>query len=512
MALYDIDDLQDLDREGYLLLRTDAVKSRREKEVMKEIVVDRRICGLVLQREADGRRKLEDVMESDGEGALGGNAMVAVTLSVKAGKETEIVNWYRDEHIDLLSRVSGWRRSRLFNRSISAVDEDSREKAVEFLALHEYALENGLGGAEFQAATSTPWYEDIMTNAVHGKKRRTWALHYTFGPAPRELGALFGDDLVVFEAPDGKTRTFPRIDRNNPSTTATSGAFNGAAIESYVTARDGVALPFRLEGSGEPNAPLIVLSNSVLVDWTIWDGFVAAFFSVAQNNKYRILRYQTRGRSKDCGETPVTIDVLADDIISLLDAIRVPKAACLVGVSIGGATVLDVTLKNPERVAAFVSCDTNAKSPEGNNKAWEERIALADKQMAKDQQGSSIVGADLAEATVRRWFVKESYDGGSMENLVGMVKGMVTRNSLNGFKKVVEALYEYDLRDGMKSSSIKGAFLVGSGDGVLPSTMKEMARAFGNGADYGVIDGAGHLPMVEKPKEVADFVANFLNK
>ena len=91
------------------------------------------------------------------------------------------------------------------------------------------------------------------------------------------------------------------------------------------------------------------------------------------------------------------------------------------------------------------------------------------------------------------------------------VKDMVKNNSLEGFKKSVEALFEYDLKEAMKTSNVKGAFVVGSGDGVLPGTMKEMSASYGsNGAAYEVIDGAGHLPMVEKPQKFAEVVTKLL--
>jgi len=84
---------------------------------------------------------------------------------------------------------------------------------------------------------------------------------------------------------------------------------------------------------------------------------------------------------------------------------------------------------------------------------------------------------------------------------------MVATNSLPGFKDSVKALYEYDFRSKMKEFKGKGAFLVGAGDGVLPKTMKEMAEGLGSGVELKVVDGAGHLPMVERPAEVAKFLA-----
>ncbi|KAI9758146.1 MAG: hypothetical protein M4579_003178 [Chaenotheca gracillima] len=486
LAIYDVTDTAELTKDGYTRLRTDAVKSQREKDVMSQIAVDRRILDFVESRESEDFRRLEDVKDG-----LEENVIVAVSLSLHPGEEhrKELDRWYAVEHIDMLSKVPGWLRTRRF--MTSPVDGKG---ATEYLALHEYAPKNGLGGDKFKAAISTPWAESIMTKTVQERRRRTYDLSYTFGPAPRDLAPLSSADAPIFTSPDGQTKTLP----------GSQGGGSGGAIESYVTTQDGVHLPYRLEGSSDPHAPLIVLSNSVLVTWGIWDEFITAFFSNAANEKYRVLRYGTRGRTSDCGSQPVTIDVLASDIIDLLDALRVPKAAALVGVSLGGATVLNAALKYPNRVAAFVSCDTNANSPAGNSKAWGDRIAVAEKEGAS-QAGQPVVGEQLAEMTTKRWFA------GNNESRFRTVKAMVESNSLAGFKKTVEALFAYDLRGEMKVSEVRGAFVVGSGDGVLPGAMKEMAASYGkNGAEYVVVDGAGHLPMVEEPRKFEAVISKFL--
>jgi pimeloyl-ACP methyl ester carboxylesterase len=62
----------------------------------------------------------------------------------------------------------------------------------------------------------------------------------------------------------------------------------------------------------------------------------------------------------------VTTDLQASDVTQLLDALRVPQAADLVGVSVGGATALTTALLYPSRIKAFVACDASAKTPAGN--------------------------------------------------------------------------------------------------------------------------------------------------
>ncbi|CAG8975604.1 hypothetical protein HYALB_00006811 [Hymenoscyphus albidus] len=493
MAMYDITDMSELTKETYLRLRGPPSKTPREAETMAQIKVDRKLYDFVAGRESEEFKKMEEV-KNEGQG----NVVVAVFLKLHPGDGMleKLDKWYWEEHVDMLAKVPGWLRSRRF--VTSTIDPDA---PTEYVGLHEYTPQNGLGGPEFKASTSTPWKAEIMSNVVKDKQRRVYNLYYTFGAAPRYLSA----DISNWTSTDPTSPVLTKTISASASNT------EGGVIESYITTPDGVVIPYRLEGSQDPNAPLIVLCNSILTTYGIWDDFVTSFLSSPSNKKYRILRYLKRGRFSACGTEPITVDLLASDVIALLDTLRVKKAAAVIGVSLGGVTALDVALKYPERVERFISCDTSSKSPAGNEKAWSERIALAEKESATASSGETIVGQELAEITTRRWFVKESYEEPALAEKLEGVKQMVASNSLKGFRHSVKALWEYDLKEEMKSCTVQGIFLVGGSDGVLPGTMKDMAAAYGKDcARYEVIEGAGHLPMVEKPGEFAGVVGGFL--
>lgn len=491
MAIYDFDELEHLTREPYMKLRSPPVQTQRERDTMKQIFVDRRNYDLVREWKGNDFQDLQKV-ESEGQK----NVMIAVSFQLQDGadKEAELGKWYDEEHVPLLQKVPGWRRTRRFVTSYLDLESGHR-KEKEYLALHEYAPENGLGGKEFVAATTTEWCSRIYSDVVTERKRRTYDLYYTFGAAQRDLKSLASSDAVHAVSANGATKTIP--DEKRP------------AIESFITTPDGVNLPYRLEGSTDPDAPLLVLSNSILVDYGIWDDFITSFLQFT-NNTYRILRYNTRGRNTLPHDSisPINIDVLTTDVITLLDALRV-KTASIVGVSLGGATALNAGLSHPSRIKAFVACDTNAFAPPSNAGAWNDRVAMCEVQSSVSTTGTPIVGTELAEATAKRWFVSESHSTPAFAR----VKDMVANNSLPGFKDSVKALHEYDIRSKMAGYKGKGAFLVGAGDGVLPKTMREnMAEKLGSGVELEVVEGAGHLPMVEKPEEVARFVAGFLGR
>ncbi|KAL4811450.1 Thiolase, N-terminal domain-containing protein [Aspergillus unguis] len=490
VALYDITDMDELTRETYLSLRTDKIKTPREKETMAQIAVGRKLYDLLQDEKAADFKPLEDQPDTD----AAGHVLISNTSTLPAdpAKEDDLKAWYKDEHISMLARVPGWRRSRLF--VTASIDSQAPR---EFVALHEFTPKNGLGGPEHKASMETPWRARIA-ESLTSKTRRVYNWAYTFGPAPRELSSLASPDTIgPWASNDNRTRTLP--DPANP------------AVESYITTPDGVDLPYRLEGSIDPQAPVIVLSNSILVDYTIWDAFVATFLADERNRKFRILRYNTRGRSSAAGETPINIDVLAGDIIALLDALRVPQAI-LIGVSLGGVTVLNTSLLYPARVKTFISCDTNSSAPETNRKAWNDRAAIAEAEGAKNTSTNEpIIGEELSEVTTRRWFTEKSYE--TQPDVPGRIKEIVRANSLVGFKKAMQALCAYDVKERMAKATVKGLFVAGDSDGVLPKTMAQMAADLKveGGAELKIVPGAGHLPMVEQPEAFKTVVNEFLH-
>ncbi|KIW04517.1 uncharacterized protein PV09_04272 [Verruconis gallopava] len=493
MAIYDVTDMAWLTKEVYTSLRQEPKQTQRERDTMKQIKVNRKFYDLVSERRSERFVELEKV-ECEGKATC-----VFVAALVKLhdqSKRPDFDKWMEEEHIPLLSKVPGFRRARRFVSSHVEPPADPNE--IEHLALYEYDKEVDFTCKEFTHATSTPWRAQIFDSVVKEKARKVFKLYYTFGPAPRDLHSLADPSTAPWSSEYHQTKTFPR-------------QHGGPAIESYVAVADGTRLRYRLEGATDPHAPLIVLDNSVLTDYSIWDGFVREFLSRPENIAYRILRFDKRGRDAPVADTAVTVDVLADDVAAMLDALRVPRAAAVVGVSLGGATALNFALRYPARTAHFIACDTNAVAPAANPSAWGERIAMAEKTAAVSAAGQPVVGDDLAEATVRRWFVAASFEDAGRAADAAHVKRMVAANNLDGFKSTVKALYAYDLRDAMRTGTVPGAFVVGAGDGVLPKGMRQMNEDYGGSSSFHEIPNAGHLPMVEQPQAFADVVTKVLS-
>ncbi|TGJ87232.1 hypothetical protein E0Z10_g1523 [Xylaria hypoxylon] len=473
LAAYDITSMPYLETETYTCLR--ANRSAREAETIDQVDVKRYFWDQVLSKQSPLFIPIEQLADEEAEGLT----LVAVQLTPKEADNSieEIQKWYGEEHMGLLSKVPGWLRSRLFKTS-------SLEKGqpTTFIALHDYAKTNGLGGAEYQAAISTPRTKELYAKFATMSSRRVYSLFYVFGQASRDLQNLsqLPSATSTFKSPDSRTFT-----ANSPS----------PVVESYITTPDGLTIPYRLEGNPDPKAPTVAFCNSLLTSLHMWDRFVDIF--KAKRPQYRILRYDFRGRhSIPSPPQPSTLSTLADDISNLLTALRIPKLDTLIGVSMGGATTLKFALTYPEKLGKFIACDFNAVSSAANTAAWKERIAVAETPLDDGSAGIK----KLAGQTVERWFHPATMQ---KQDTVAWIQDMVSANDIEGFRYGCQALWDYDMKPQMKECTVPGLFVVGEGDGkgALVKAMDGFRGQLGQtGVDLAIVPETGHLPMCEDPE------------
>lgn len=198
---------------------------------------------------------------------------------------------------------------------------------------------------------------------------------------------------------------------------------------------------------------------------------------------------------------------LADDIATVLDHLSIAKVHAVIGVSQGGAATLQFGLRHPGRADRIVACDTQAKSPEANIKAWDDRIALA----------KSDGMATLGKATVGRWFPEGSEwhpSSAAIAGKSGVVLDMIENTPLAGFEAGARALQGYDLlSQGLLQSKLKTLLLAGSRDGALPVGLKKLREEWvdaGGDVEFAEVEGSGHLPMLDGAERWLDAVLKFL--
>ncbi|OAA65409.1 Alpha/beta hydrolase fold-1 [Niveomyces insectorum RCEF 264] len=455
MAVYDVTDLDKMASPAYEDLRTNP--SDRERNVLQQV----RDNGRYFYEEEISVGSVNDTDRAPTYVAtLRMHLPAKASDAEKQAMAEDINRWYLDEHIPVLQRIPGWVRSRRFKLSPSFHPGEEPH----WFAIHEYTGAHGNGGPEFAYATSTVWRQRIMTDTT--QERRNYSLHYDFGPYARDLAAL--DELP------------PK-----------------AVIEHAFTFADSTKSTYRLEGNTDPNAPVFVFVNSLITSRAIWDEFVARWGLL--HPEYRFLRYESRGRGPLATKDKITAEVLAADLAHLLDGLKLKKVDAVIGVSLGGVTALQFALLYPDRLSRLLVCDCGLKSPATAAAAWAGRIKIA--------QGGGMQA--LAPPTIKRWFLPENVDGPGGKK----VAAMVASNDLDGFSRSSEALYQYDLLDGVSTLQCKTMFVSGAADTMLPLALQAAAEKLEKGKGHGgfaTVQQAGHLPMVENCPEFIKVVNNFL--
>jgi len=115
---------------------------------------------------------------------------------------------------------------------------------------------------------------------------------------------------------------------------------------------NGIQLYYELHGP--ETAPVLVLNNGVIMNATTsW-----VFQTQTLAGHYRVLQYDCRGQgASDHPEGPYTMELHADDLAALLEALGV-ESAHIAGISYGGEVAQAFALKYPSKVLSLILIDT----------------------------------------------------------------------------------------------------------------------------------------------------------
>lgn len=244
---------------------------------------------------------------------------------------------------------------------------------------------------------------------------------------------------------------------------------------------------------GAPDKPAIVFSNSLGTDFRIWDGVAERL-----EDDYRLVFYDKRGHGlSEATPAPYSIDDHVGDLAALMDHLDIEDAV-IVGLSVGGVIAQALAAKRPELVKALVLCDTAHKI--GTDKLWNTRIEAV----------TSKGIASIADSIMQRWF-SGPYRKPDNPDFVGYT-AMLTRTTIDGYAGTCAALRQSDLTESTGKLKLPALCIVGDEDGSTPPALVKSLSDLIEGSQYEIVEGAGHLPCIEKPEKVSSLIRSFLEK
>ncbi|MGP3789542.1 3-oxoadipate enol-lactonase [Pseudomonas sp. B392_1p] len=252
-------------------------------------------------------------------------------------------------------------------------------------------------------------------------------------------------------------------------------------------------LNYRIDGPDA--APVLVLSNSLGTNLGMWDTQIPALAK-----SFRVVRYDTRGHGASLvTEGPYSIAQLGSDVLALLDALKIDKAA-FCGLSMGGLIGQWLGINAPERITHLVLCNTAAKI--GNAEGWNSRI---DTVSAGGQQAMR----DLRDATIARWFTPEFATAEPQE--ADRVVSMLVATSPAGYAANCAAVRDGDFREQLGAIQAKTLIVCGTEDAVTTPADGRFMQERIRGAEQ-VDFHAAHLSNVEVGERFTQALLDFLTR
>ena len=254
---------------------------------------------------------------------------------------------------------------------------------------------------------------------------------------------------------------------------------------------DSVTLNYSEAGQGTP----VILLHGFPLSGAIWHEQQQRL-----SDRYRVITPDLRGHGRSPAPSGVyEMDLLARDVLALLDALLIKKAV-IMGHSMGGYVALAAWNLAPERFLALglIASQAGADTEEGR----QGRYKLANKVAA---EGSSAVAAammpklfaaGIAVAPPILAQVREIILNTGRAGIIGSLQGMAVRPDSAAL---------------LSKISVPVLILAGDQDQIIaPDKAKAMAGAMKT-ATLTMVEHAGHMPMLEQPEATTTALCDFLS-
>ena len=328
---------------------------------------------------------------------------------------------------------------------------------------------------------------DVLSVDLHLEKLGRTSITLRQHAVRTSDGALLGEVHLVFVMIDGEGKPVVVPDEV------------AALFGSRVSTRPGemvrydvgeVTLAADVRGDG----PALLLVHGFPLDRFLWTHQVATLAG------WRRIAPDLRGLGgSDAPADGYTMAAYADDLIQLLDRLRVPRAV-VAGLSMGGYVAFEMLRRHRERVAGLILVDTRADADGPDARAARDAMA----QLA---QADGVRA--LAERLLPRLVGRSTQQ--TQPHLVEQVREMMARAPLAGVVGALRAMKERaDATPLLAGIDVPTLVVVGQEDEMTPPAVARAMTDAIPSAAMTVIPGAGHLSPLEAPTAVSRVCAEFL--
>ncbi len=254
---------------------------------------------------------------------------------------------------------------------------------------------------------------------------------------------------------------------------------------------NGIKINYQL--SGKKGAPVVTLSHSLASSLAMWNPQMDAL-----NSHFRVLRYDMRGHgNSDVTPGPYTLELLAEDVIRLLDALNIDRVH-FVGLSIGGMIGQSLALNYANRIRSLALCDTASVMPAEAQPIWQERI---NKARSKGMEAQ-------VDETMERWFTSSFLKQGS--SMLKIIREQILATSIEGYIGCAEAIRKLNNLSRLSGIKMPTLIMVGEEDPGTPVSASQAIHERISNSKLVILPFARHLSNVEQTEAFNAALLEFL--
>ncbi|HCI78993.1 MAG TPA: alpha/beta hydrolase [Ktedonobacter sp.] len=241
----------------------------------------------------------------------------------------------------------------------------------------------------------------------------------------------------------------------------------------------------------------VIFLHAFPLNRSMWDGVTTALL---EEQCYRLVTLDWRGFGEsDITSDISTMDMFADDVVALMDALGMQQAV-ICGLSMGGYAAFALWRKYASRIQGMILSDTRPGADNEEGKANREQLA-----QLVESQGVDAV-ADLQMPRLLSEYTRQNHPEVELR-----VRQMIDAATPQGISAASRGMAQRpDSTNMLPDITCPTLIVVGEQDAITPpSVAQDYASKIPN-AQLKVIPQAGHLSTIEQPEAYLEQVKHFL--
>ncbi len=248
------------------------------------------------------------------------------------------------------------------------------------------------------------------------------------------------------------------------------------------------------DDEGQPSGSPIVLVHGFPLSHEMWASQIEVLKSA-----YRVVAFDLRGQGRsEVGDGQFTLEFLVDDLIALLDHLKIEQAI-LCGLSMGGYVSLRAVERNTQRVSGLVLCDTKSEADTNETKLARAASIRALKKDGVETYAETFLKGALAPTSLKD------------RHIVETSAKMIRQNQALGLCGTLLALAgRTDTTSFLPKIQVPTLILVGEQDTITPPEHSHRMQSLIQNSELHIIPQAGHMTNLENPTIFNTHLLKFL--